>query len=148
MLTPACSQGFTENDRRFVQRCRRGMSAGLLAYFGLNGVFMHWHPEGWSGYLLAGCAGTCFFAALLLFACMVARMRDEFGRALLLQSLLAGLVGTMFVVFVWGFVELFARTPVAHVPLLFVPAMLVGFTAIAKLVVFRRHRVSLDAQSA
>lgn len=139
MLVARCKQGYTLEDRRFITWCRRGIGAGFLVYASLNTVLTHWRPAGISGEIVAGSAGACFFFLLLCFAMMVTRARDEFGRALLLRSLLAGVTGTMFAVLVWGFVEAFSRTPVVHVPIVLVPAVLVLLTALAKLVVFRRY---------
>ncbi|HLI75870.1 MAG TPA: hypothetical protein VKV02_02915 [Acidobacteriaceae bacterium] len=108
----------------------------------------HWRPDGLMSEVIAGLTGATLFSMFVLFAVMATRMRDEFGRALLLRSLLAGLLGTMFVAFVWGYVETFSRTPVTHLPVLVVPAIFVLLTAAAKLIVFRRHRAGAEEQLA
>ncbi len=148
MFIRTCTPGFNASDRRIIQRCRQGIGATMLAYFGLNGILMHWRPSGSLGEVVAGLAGAMFFLMFVLFGLIVARSRDEFGRALMMRSLLGGLIGTMFFVFVWGFVEMFSHTPVAHIPILFVPVLLALLTAGAKVLIFRRHTVSRDEPAA
>ena len=106
------------------------------------------HVGGLPGQLLAGVAGVAFFVLLLLTGFIVARSVDEFQRALLLRSFLWACGGTMFVASAWGFVEAFASAPTPHLPLLAVPALLVVFTAAAKLIVFRKHRTEAEGMLA
>ena len=140
MFVRMCTPGFTVSDRRFIKRCRQGMGATMLAYFALNGILSHRRPSGALGEFIAGLDGAVFFLMFILSGFIVARSQDEFGRALMLRSLLGGVIGTMFFIFVWGFVETFSNTPVAHIPILFVPALLAILTAGAKVLLFRRAR--------
>jgi hypothetical protein len=78
---------------------------------------------------------------LLLAALLVVRSGDEFRRVLLLRSLLWATVVTMGLTCVCGFIEAFSHGQV-RVPVLLVPAFLLTATAAAKLLIFRRHRVS------
>ncbi len=131
--------GFNEADRRFVRLCRRWLAAAFLVYFGLHFVLQR-HPAGLAGQVVAGTTGAAFFLVLLLTGLLVARSGDEFGRVLLLRSLLWATGVTMLAVCVWGFVEAFSAAPAAHAPLLFVPALLVLAMTVAKLLIFRRAR--------
>ena len=77
-------------------------------------------------------------------AWMVIRLRDEFQRALLVRSFLWATAGTMAFTTVWGFMELHGRGQVPHLDVIWVPMMLVCATAVAKVLLFRRHKIAYE----
>ena len=141
MFVSYCQSGLTATDRPFFRRCRQGMGLALACYVALNWVVRFKHLSGVPGEVAAGLMGAVFFALLFLWGMIVARSGDAFRRTLLLRSLAWSAVGTMFLVLVWGFVETFAGPTAFHVPLIFVPAVLICLMAAIKVVIFRRHRV-------
>jgi hypothetical protein len=126
--------------RQFRRKCQVAAAASLLVYVVCSQASQR-IAEWRIGVVLAAVAGAAFFAELISVGLMITRLRDEFQRALLVKSFLWATVGTMAFVTVWGSMELHGRGQVPHLDVIWVPMMLVCATALAKLFVFRQHRV-------
>jgi hypothetical protein len=68
----------------------------------------------------------------------MAEEKDEFRRAMLIQSLLGGIGLTLSVTTVWGFLEDFSLAP--HISLVWIYPMFWIFTALTSPFVWRRYR--------
>ena len=90
--------------------------------------------------VLAGIAGAFYFAFFVVIGVLAMGMRDEFQRVLLTRSFLWATIITMGLTMIWGFVELRSHGTVPHLPVLVLPAVLVAFTAAAKVFFFRQHK--------
>jgi hypothetical protein len=126
-------------DRLFARRCQKITSLCLIAYL----VCAHFVPDMPTSrfkLVLAGLAGAFFFTLLISSGLLVVSKKDEFQRILLTRSFLWATVITMGFATIWGFVDLFSPNSVPHIPLIFLPMILLCVTAGAKLLIFRQHR--------
>jgi hypothetical protein len=93
---------------------------------------------------LATLAGLAFFAELVAGGLLVSRKMDEFQRVLLVRSFLWATVVTMGLVTVWGFVDLCSHHTLGRVDIIWVPMVLIGITAAAKLLIFRQYKSPVE----
>lgn len=136
--------GYTPQDRAALKRLRSQM-AGVLTIFmavGATQAFGPKHPQGAAAVTIAVMQGVCFAAILGLAWAIALRAGDEFRRLLLWRSLAWGVGVTVAFASVWGYLEL-CSTQVPRIPLLMLPIVLIGSTAVAKIVIFHRERAGL-----
>jgi sterol desaturase/sphingolipid hydroxylase (fatty acid hydroxylase superfamily) len=126
-------------DRQFRRKCQVTAGAALLIYVACSQASQRMLDRRFS-VVLAGIAGAAFFAELISVGLMVARLRDEFQRVLLMRSFLWATLGTMALTTVWGFMELHGRGQVPHLDVIWVPIILVCAIAAVKVFIFRQHR--------
>ena len=126
--------GVLEGDRAVIRRCQRAMG-GLLAVYMTAQTMLRFRPHAVPMAVAAGIQGAALFGIFVTFGFIARlRFRGTAVGALNAQALLWGLGLTMFLATVWGFEEAFAPGTVMHLPLLIVPAMVVGLSGIAKLI--------------
>ena len=97
-------------------------------------------PDGPLPLILAGVAGAFYFSFFVAVGVLTYSIRDEFQRALLVRSFVSATILTMGITMIWGFVELGSHNTIRHLPVLIQPALLVVFTAAAKVIVFRQYK--------
>ena len=129
--------------RQFRRRCQVAAGASLSIYVVCSQASQRISDRR-LGVVLAAVAGAAFFTELISVGLLITRLRDEFQRALLVKSFLWATVGTMALTTVWGFMELHGRGQVPHLDVIWVPMMLVCATALAKVFIFRQHRVAYE----
>src|SRR5476651_1877313 len=71
--------------------------------------FTHRHPTGAFAYLLAVLPSLPIIGGLVVVGQYLAEEKDEFQRAVLVQSMLWGIGATLAVTSVWGFLENFIQ---------------------------------------
>jgi hypothetical protein len=130
-------------DRQFRRRCQIAISSSLVLYIVCSQLSLR-YPHGLLSLVLAGLAGASFFTELISVGLLVVRIRDEFQRILLTRSFLWATVITMGFATIWGFVELHSHGTLPHLPLVFVPIILICVTAAAKLLIFRQYRSPVE----
>jgi hypothetical protein len=126
-------------DRLFARRCQKITGLSLIGYLACA-HFIPGMPTGRVKLVLAGLAGAFFFTLLISSGLLVLSKKDEFQRILLTRSFLWATVITMGFAIIWGFVDLFSPNSVPHIPLIFLPMILISVTAGAKLLIFRQYR--------
>lgn len=92
------------------------------------------------GLVLSGFAGAAFFAELISVGLLTIHLRDEFQRILLMRSFVWATLITMGLSTIWGFIELHSRGAVPRLHVIWIPMILVSFTAAAKLLIFRQYK--------
>src|SRR5579875_762983 len=109
MIGMGCGQLRAE-DVSAVRRYQRAMAGLLLVYMGLQSTLLRHGLHGLPAEVAAGLQGAALFGMIVAVG-MIAwrRSRGTATAALNLQALLWGSLLTMFVVTVWGFVEVFGR---------------------------------------
>ena len=128
------SAGVLEENRAVIRRCQRAMGA-LLAIYVTAQTILRFRPHAVPMAVAAGIQGAAMFGMFVTLGSIARlRFRGTAVGALNARALLWGLGSTMFLAMVWGFEEVFAPGTVTHLPLLVVPAMVIGLSAIAKLV--------------
>ncbi|MBV8898449.1 MAG: hypothetical protein JO051_18175 [Acidobacteriaceae bacterium] len=134
-----CTAIYNPADHQFRRYCRISTAVSLVLFITCSQASTRLHGSP-AGLVLAGLAGAAFFAELISVGLLLTRLRDEFQRALLIRSLLWATLITMALTMIWGFVELQSHGTVPHLDVLWIPLMLVCFTAGAKLLIFRQYR--------
>lgn len=134
-----CQAMRSEEDRRFRRQCQVAAGLSLITYVACSQAALRMHSSAMS-LVLAGVAGAAFFTEMVAVGILVMRLRDEFQRALLTRSFIWATLITMALTTVWGFLELHARGAVPHLDIVWIPIMLLVFTAAAKVCIFRRYR--------
>ena len=137
----SCSS--TPAKRQFRFRCIAVAFGCLAAYF----VTFYAIPRPSTGLIpliLAAISGAFYFAFFVTVGVLAFGLRDEFQRVLLTRAFLWATIITMGITMIWGFVELGSHDTVPHLPVLILPAVLVAFTAAAKLFFFRQHKSPVD----
>ena len=120
--------------RRFiVLSLLYGFFSGLSAY----GLLL-WHPTGIVIWLMAVLPAIPIAMAVVLTGRYMSEEKDDFQRAVLVQSLLGGIGATLVVTTVWGFLENYAHFRRLDILMLW-PLYLV-FVAVSYWVVKARYR--------
>jgi hypothetical protein len=134
-----CQATKSPADRRFRRHCQiaTGLSLVVFTVCSQAALRLHGNPM---GLVLSGFAGAAFFAELVSVGLLTTRLRDEFQRTLLLRSFVWATLITMGCTTVWGFVEMHSHGTVPHLDVIWIPMILVCFTAAAKLLIFRQYR--------
>jgi hypothetical protein len=134
-----CQAAKSPADRRFRRHCQIATVLSLVVFTVCSqaALWLHGNPM---GLVLSGFAGAAFFAELVSVGLLTARLRDEFQRTLLMRSFVWATLITMGCTTVWGFIELHSRSTVPHLDVIWIPMILVCFTAAAKLLIFRQYR--------
>ena len=134
-----CQAAKSSADRQFRRHCQiaTGLSLVVFILCSQASFRMHGSPM---GLVLSGFAGAAFFAELVSVGLLTTRLRDEFQRTLLLRSFVWATLTTMGCTTVWGFIEMHSRGTVPHLDVIWIPMILVCFTAAAKLLIFRQYR--------
>jgi hypothetical protein len=91
----------------------------LLITMGLYVVFLitadwgfhRYHPTGWATYLLAILPALPVIGVIVIVGLYLAEEKDEFQRAILVESMMWGIGATLSVTTAWGFLEVFVPVP-------------------------------------
>ena len=126
-------------ERQFRRYCQIVTGLSLVLFVTCSRVASRMRDSP-AALVLAGLAGAALFAELISVGLLVTRLRDEFQRTLLIRSFLWATLITMALATIWGFVELQSPGAVPHVDVIWIPFVLVCFTAGAKLLIFRQYR--------
>lgn len=125
-----------------IRRYLLGLCGSLIAYalclFLSIWVFIHHHPAGVLAYVLAILPSIPIVGMLGVFGRYLAEEKDEFQRAIFVQSMLWSLGATLAATTMWGFLEDFVHVP--HVQLVMVFPIFCFFWAIATPLVMLRYR--------
>jgi hypothetical protein len=132
----------TAAARRYRARTLFATTAYLLAIWGVTWIFRHRHPQGAAVYLLALAPELPIFAILAIFGIYLAEEKDEFIRAVLVQSSLwATCVVLAFTTF-WSLLQIYAPAIdlVVKVPMYWVFALWCVSFALAQPLVQLRYK--------
>ncbi|MGA9062520.1 MAG: hypothetical protein WB341_12745 [Terracidiphilus sp.] len=100
--------------------------------------FIHHHPTGIAAYALAILPAIPIVGMLFVYGLYLSEEKDEFLRAISVQSMLWSLGATLAATTVWGFLEDFVHVP--HVQLAMVFPIYCCFWAITTPLVILRYR--------
>jgi hypothetical protein len=138
-----CQAAKSPADRQFRRHCQISTGLSLVVYIACSQAALRIHGNA-IGLVLSGFAGAAFFAELVSVGLLTARLRDEFQRTLLMRSFVWATLITMGCTTIWGFIEMHSRGTVPHLDVIWIPMILVCFTAAAKLLIFRHYRPESD----
>jgi hypothetical protein len=130
-------------DRRFIRCCQVVACAGVAIYVPASQAAMRMDSP-LVKIPMATLAGLAFFSELVAVGLLVSRKMDEFQRVLLVRSFVWATVVTMGLVTVWGFVDLCSHHTLGRVDIIWVPMVLIGITAAAKLLIFRQYKSPVE----
>jgi hypothetical protein len=116
--------------RRYLYRFLIVM--GLYVVFLITAVrgFHVYHPTGWAAYLLAILPALPVIGVIVIVGLYLSEEKDEFQRAILVESMMWGIGATLSVTTAWGFLENFV--PVPHFDLFLVFPLFWGVVGVAK----------------
>ena len=125
-------------DRRYTYR----VLVAMALYFVFLGadiwIFRHYHPAAGLTWLLAMLPALPILAVLAAFGLYLAEVKDEFRRAIMVQSMLWSIGATLAVTTVWGFLESFAQ--VRHIEWIWVFPVFCFFVPISSALVRWKYR--------
>ena len=128
------------NPAQRTYMVRMLIAAGLCIAFALIAKlgFRYGHASGAVAYVVAILPAFPIMGALVGTGLYMAEEKDEFRRAMLIQSLLGGIGLTLSTTTVLGFLEDFSLAP--HMSLVYIYPMFWIFTALATPFVWMRYR--------
>jgi hypothetical protein len=130
----------TPANLRFRRKCVVAIAVSLMVYVVSMQMAMR-ASNSVASLVSSAISGSALCAEFVIVGLLVTRLHDEFQRALLLKSFLWATVVTMALAIVWGFMEMFGKRQVPHLDVLWVPIVLICATAVAKVFIFRQHRI-------
>jgi hypothetical protein len=125
-------------NRRFHRRSLVVMLLYVLALAVMSLAIDHLHLRGVGLVLLALLPALPIVAGIVVIAQYLSEQKDEFVRALLIESMLWGVGATLIVTTVWGALEKFAH--IRAMSLFLVYPLCCVFVILARVVVKRRYR--------
>jgi hypothetical protein len=128
----------TKAGRRYIYRLAPTMVVYIAFLFIAQWTFHHHHPTGLVVYLIAVLPALPLVATLAIVGLYIAEESDEFGRSIIVQSMLWGLGGALSVSTIWGFLEDFAKAP--HISTFYVYIFFWIFMGISQPFIRMRYR--------
>ncbi|HEY2860978.1 MAG TPA: hypothetical protein VGJ21_21390 [Terracidiphilus sp.] len=110
----------------------------VLVTGGAAMVFRLGHPSGWPAYVVAILPAFPIMGVLVVAGLYLAEEKDEFQRAMTIQSYLGGIGLTLATTTTWGYLEDFAHAP--HLSMVWIFPMFWIFTTLAIPFVWMRYR--------
>lgn len=95
-------------NRRYLRRFFSAMGLYVVVLLSVVWLFKHNHPTGPIAYMLAVLPALPIIACIAVWGLYLAEEKDEFQRAVQIQSMIWGIGATLVFTTVWGFLELFA----------------------------------------
>ena len=97
--------------RSYLFRFLPTMGFYIVALVSVVLVFRHHHPTGFIAYLLAILPAIPIIGVIAIVGLYLSEEKDEFQRALLVQSMVWGIGATLAFTTAWGFLEAFTEIP-------------------------------------
>jgi hypothetical protein len=124
--------------RRYTYRVLVAMALYCVFLVADVWIFRHYHPAAGLAWLLALLPALPIIGVLAAAGLYLAEVKDEFRRAIMVQSMLWSMGGTLAVTTVWGFLESFAQ--VRHIEWIWVFPIFCVFVPISGVVVGWKYR--------
>lgn len=125
-------------SRRYTYRVLTANSFFFIFLVSDIVIFRHRHPAGILAYVLAVLPALPILAVLAAFGLYLVEVKDEFRRAIMVQSMLWSIGATLAVTTVWGFLESFAQ--VRHIEWIWVFPVFCFFVPISSALVRWKYR--------
>ncbi len=138
MTAPSSGKRPQTAGTRYAGRFWTGMLCYVVILFAAVWLLRHAPPEGWLRYPIALAPAIPILGVLVAMGRYLVEEPDEFGRAVLVQSMLWGLGLVLAFTTAWGFLEGLADAP--HFPLYMVFPVFCGGMGVAQLFVRRRYQ--------
>lgn len=124
--------------RRYLYRFLATMSLYVVFLVGAVWAFPRYHPTGALAYLLAILPALPIIGGIVVVGLYLAEEKDEFQRALLVQSMIWGIGATLSLTTAWGFLEVFQLVP--HIELYLVFPLFCALTGFASAMLKARYK--------
>ncbi len=125
-------------QRRYILRLAVAMALYIITTSIAVRTFRHLPHTGALAYLVAILPAIPILAVLFIVVLYLSEEKDEFERAITVQSMLVAIGGTLACTTVWGFLEVFAG--VHHLPAYQDFTIFWVFTGVATPLIRRRYR--------
>lgn len=124
--------------RRYTRRFLSSMVIYAAVLLTVVWIFKHWHPSGLIAYPLAVLPALPIVAGITIAGLYLVEEKDEFQRAVFVQSMIWGIGATLVFTTIWGFLELFAG--IQHFQTYLAFPLFCAFGGIASYVLKARYR--------
>jgi hypothetical protein len=124
--------------RSYLFRFFPAMGLYVVALVSVVLIFRHHHPTGVIAYLLAILPAIPIIGVIAIVGLYLSEEKDEFQRALLVQSMVWGIGATLAVTTAWGFLEAFTFVP--HLQLTMVFPLFWFFVGVSTGILKMRYR--------